>query len=237
MRWKILRAPITAVTMVDRPGSVRTMSAAPRAASVAPCTAIPTSAFFRAGASFTPSPVMPTTWSQPWRIATISYLCSGNTSAKPLHFSHSSPTSLQPWSAVTSPCLALIKISEGYIIVPMPNILAVSFPMSKWSPVIILTLMPCCWQRSMVSLVSWRGGSNMGNKHIMSQRFSLESPEPSPFAMARPRERNPRRANSTILALTCSLISLEFQALARTTWGEPLHRRKVSPVWLSRTVA
>ena len=36
MRWKILRAPMMAVTMVLRPGSVSTMSAAPRAASVAP---------------------------------------------------------------------------------------------------------------------------------------------------------------------------------------------------------
>ena len=100
MRWKILRAPMMAVTMTERPGSVSTISAAPRAASVAPAqctgsrwvaaamqprhfaqdaiqgdfktlltgycgdsvpsTATPTSAFFRAGASLTPSPVMPT---------------------------------------------------------------------------------------------------------------------------------------------------------------------------------
>ena len=36
------------------------MDAAARAASVAPETAMPQSAFFSAGASFTPSPVMPT---------------------------------------------------------------------------------------------------------------------------------------------------------------------------------
>ena len=36
MRWKILRAPMMAVTMVLSPASVSTMSAAPRAASVAP---------------------------------------------------------------------------------------------------------------------------------------------------------------------------------------------------------
>ena len=44
------------------PGFVSTMSEAPLAASVAPITAIPTSARLRAGASFTPSPVIPTTW-------------------------------------------------------------------------------------------------------------------------------------------------------------------------------
>ena len=48
--------------MTDRPGVVSTMSAAARAASVAPETAMPQSAFFSAGASFTPSPVMPTMW-------------------------------------------------------------------------------------------------------------------------------------------------------------------------------
>nr|GMD74280.1 Similarity to tr [Ipomoea batatas] len=42
------------------PGSVSTMSEAPLAASVASATAIPISAFFKAGASFTPSPVIPT---------------------------------------------------------------------------------------------------------------------------------------------------------------------------------
>lgn len=46
--------------ITDNPGSVRTMSVAERAASVALSTAIPTSAFFNAGASFTPSPVIPT---------------------------------------------------------------------------------------------------------------------------------------------------------------------------------
>jgi hypothetical protein len=44
--------------MVESPGSVRTMSAAPRAASVAPSTAIPTLARESAGASLAPSPVM-----------------------------------------------------------------------------------------------------------------------------------------------------------------------------------
>ena len=48
--------------MTDRPEASRTMEAAARAASVAPETAMPQSAFFSAGASFTPSPVMPTMW-------------------------------------------------------------------------------------------------------------------------------------------------------------------------------
>ena len=48
--------------ITESPGVVSTMDAAARAASVAPETAMPQSAFFSAGASFTPSPVMPTMW-------------------------------------------------------------------------------------------------------------------------------------------------------------------------------
>ena len=75
-RWKIWRAMMMAWMTTDRPGSVSTMSAAARAASVAPATAMPTSAFLSAGASLTPSPVMPTakpTWR---RHSTIRY-CAG----------------------------------------------------------------------------------------------------------------------------------------------------------------
>lgn len=43
-------------TIVERPGANNTISAAERAASVQPWTAIPTFAFFKAGASLTPSP-------------------------------------------------------------------------------------------------------------------------------------------------------------------------------------
>lgn len=44
--------------MTDRPGSVKTIAAAERAASLASATATPTLALDNAGASFTPSPAM-----------------------------------------------------------------------------------------------------------------------------------------------------------------------------------
>lgn len=59
-----------------RPGSVKTMSEAPRAASVESATAIPMSAIFSAGASFTPSPVIPQMCFFACSFFTISYLCS-----------------------------------------------------------------------------------------------------------------------------------------------------------------
>ena len=77
--------------MVERPGAVRTMSAAALAASVAPATAIPTLARLSAGASLTPSPVMPTRCPRSCRLSTIRYLCSGKTEANPLTSSTTSP--------------------------------------------------------------------------------------------------------------------------------------------------
>ena len=56
-----MRDSSTAVKMGAKPSVVNTMSAAFRAASVDPSTAMPMCACLSAGASFTPSPVMPTT--------------------------------------------------------------------------------------------------------------------------------------------------------------------------------
>lgn len=55
IRAKICREPHRASMMIDRPGSVRTIVAADRAASHASETATPTLAPARAGASWTPS--------------------------------------------------------------------------------------------------------------------------------------------------------------------------------------
>ena len=78
-----MRLSLIASMTTDRPGVNSTMDAAARAASVAPETAMPQSAFLSAGASFTPSPVMPTMWPRRCRTSTMWNLCSGNTWAKP----------------------------------------------------------------------------------------------------------------------------------------------------------
>jgi hypothetical protein len=51
IRTNIIRDTMIPFTIVDKPGSVNTILAADRAASVAPETATPTSARFNAGAS------------------------------------------------------------------------------------------------------------------------------------------------------------------------------------------
>uniref|UniRef100_A0A8R7VCW1 Secreted protein n=1 Tax=Triticum urartu TaxID=4572 RepID=A0A8R7VCW1_TRIUA len=105
----------TALMITLSPGSVSTMSDALRAASVASATAMPMSAFFSAGASFTPSPVIPQMCFISCSRRTISYLCSGNTPAKPSAFSISSSTG----SPQLSPSLR--RELDGYMLVPMPS--------------------------------------------------------------------------------------------------------------------
>ena len=130
MRWKILRLRKMASMMTLRPGSVSTMSAAALAASVAGKTAMPMSARLSAGASFTPSPVMPVTWPW-WRMrSTIWNLCSGMTSAKPWLFMMIS-------SSCSTLCAGSFRTSVLRMFVPMPSSRHVSLAMSRWSPVTI----------------------------------------------------------------------------------------------------
>ena len=82
MRSKVMRACFMASLMTPSPGASRMMSAAARAASVAPATAMPQSALRSAGASLTPSPVMPTMCPPFCSASTMRYLSSGTTSAK-----------------------------------------------------------------------------------------------------------------------------------------------------------
>ena len=63
------------------------------------------------------------------------------------------------WHAYAGGCSGaqertLMSTSVVYMLVPMPSWRATSLPMSSWSPVTILTLMPFSMHFSMVSLVS-----------------------------------------------------------------------------------
>ena len=82
MRWNAARPSLTAATIPPRPGSVSTNPAADLATSVAVETAIPICACRKAGASFAPSPHMPTVWPLFWNAFTSRNLSSGKTPAK-----------------------------------------------------------------------------------------------------------------------------------------------------------
>ena len=100
---------------------------------------MPQSAFFSAGASLTPSPVMPTIWPRCCSTSTMWYLCSGNTWAKPSAFSMDSAD-----CAVSS--LFVVAQAGGIENVGAQTdlVLAVSLAMASASPVTILTLTPIC---------------------------------------------------------------------------------------------
>ena len=87
----------------------------------------------------------------------MSYLFSGNTSAKPSAFSMSAAV------AGNSTCLASPSLPASRISAPMPSCLQVSLAMAIASPVTILTFTPIAIAVAMVALASSRGGSNKGN--------------------------------------------------------------------------
>lgn len=85
----------------------------------------------------------------------------GKTPAKPSAFSMSSSTgSVASASSFVLPS----KDEDGYMFVPIPNLLPVSFAIANWSPVIILTLTPRSRALLIVSALSCRGGSNKGRR-------------------------------------------------------------------------
>mmetsp|Transcript_15342 Transcript_15342/g.43521 ORF Transcript_15342/g.43521 Transcript_15342/m.43521 type:complete len:280 (+) Transcript_15342:1059-1898(+) len=214
-----------AVTIVDSPSEVRIRSAAARAASVAPDTAMPMSLRLRAGASFTPSPVIPTM--VPFlflRASTMMNLCSGYTWAKPSAFSISDMRSrFRPW-VISTPWPGRSSLVSTFM--PRPSTRQVSMAMACWSPVIILMSTPKAWAFSMVSLVSGRGGSKNVSSPISSQRPRIRGWAPA--VRATPSARMPRRARSAIWASTSFLLMLATRS--STTWGAPFITRNSSPL-------
>mmetsp|Transcript_25348 Transcript_25348/g.42481 ORF Transcript_25348/g.42481 Transcript_25348/m.42481 type:complete len:284 (-) Transcript_25348:1388-2239(-) len=229
MRVKILRLITTAAAMVERPGSVSTISAEARAASVAPHTAIPTSARLRAGASFTPSPVIPTMRS-PWRRAsTMRYLCSGNTWANPSAARIMGPNS---WpSVLDSSSLGVFtgRFSAPSTLVPMSRRRHISTAIALWSPVIILVTTPNSRHFLMVILVSGRGGSRKVRIPRNTHLLSFTSSKMGPSVLATARERMPRLASSSTLDSTSLQIWSWLWAIRSSTWGAPLVTLKLVP--------
>ena len=114
--------------------------------------AMPMSAFLSAGASFTPSPVIPTTWPFFRRMSTRWTLSSGETRAM---------TPMPSiWRIASSSLIA--RNSAPVIARPsMPSWWAIASAVTAWSPVIIRTWIPAAWAVAMAALAAGRGGSTM----------------------------------------------------------------------------
>ena len=114
--------------------------------------AIPMSAFFSAGASFTPSPVIATMWPFRLSVSTSRTLSSGATRAiTPISpICASSSSSDIAWNS--APLIA----RPG-----MPSSFAIAAAVTAWSPVIILIWMPASCAVAIAVFAADRGGSTM----------------------------------------------------------------------------
>ena len=153
MLSKTPRPSSTAATMVAKLSSVRVIAAASFVTSVpvSPI-AMPMSAFFRAGASFTPSPVMATTCWFACRAATTRSLCAGETRAYTSMVSASRTSWSSDMASSSVPTTTRPLRSR-------PSSRATAVAVTGWSPVIITGRMPARSQTAIASRASVRGGS------------------------------------------------------------------------------
>ena len=172
-----------AFRIVAKLSSVRTMSAACFATSVPflPM-AIPTSAAFRDGASFTPSPVMATIPSACLKACTIRTLWSEETLANTRIFPIRSASSLSPIRFNSSPVMHWDGESA------IPSFSATARAVFLWSPVIITVVTPAWRNSSTASAASGRIGSS---RTASPKNVIPRSDMSSPSFMAAPRTRPP----------------------------------------------
>eukprot|EP00850_Spirogloea_muscicola_P007650 SM000039S14480 [mRNA] locus=s39:305275:312361:- [translate_table: standard] len=159
----ITRERRMALMIVLKPGSVRTMSAASLAASVAPATAMPMSAFLSAGASLTPSPVMATKFYKWEQLKEVFVALYTNKASSLLDYGLDLAAAMQ---------LPIVKPFAHSTLLQTETRLLIIENHSRANsrrPVIILTLTPSSRAFSIVSAVSWRGGSSKGKRPMKRQ--------------------------------------------------------------------
>ena len=140
--------------------------------------ATPMSAAFSAGASLTPSPVMATTWPRALQRLDDAHLVLGRHAGE--HARCARPASASAASSSASSSAPLMHLAAR-----RPSSRAMAAAVALWSPVIILTSMPACWQTAMASFASGRGGSMMPT-----------SAEEGPGRRPRPSDRRPGRSRA-----------------------------------------
>mmetsp|Transcript_39307 Transcript_39307/g.99062 ORF Transcript_39307/g.99062 Transcript_39307/m.99062 type:complete len:280 (-) Transcript_39307:1742-2581(-) len=174
---KMRRPSSTPRTMDAKLSSSRIMSAASLDTSdpVMPM-AMPMSAFFSAGESFTPSPVTATTDLARWLPSTITSFCCGEVRANTIWGysstrSRSSSDMSLSCEPVTTMALAwlgstsstgtprFLAMSSTVSSVMMFTCRAIALAVMGWSPVTMMTLMPAVWQIFTASGTAGRGGS------------------------------------------------------------------------------
>mmetsp|Transcript_35647 Transcript_35647/g.111512 ORF Transcript_35647/g.111512 Transcript_35647/m.111512 type:complete len:434 (-) Transcript_35647:809-2110(-) len=158
-------------------------------------------AALRAGASFTPSPVIEHVCPTRWSDFTIWILFSGDARANTLHPS----TILSISSSLIASSCGPVKVFTsvlGRLGGKMPNCFAMAAAVCGWSPVIILTWMPAVFATPQASMAASLGGSRMATRPMrvrngsgalrrMSASISSETLERSQSARATARHLRP----------------------------------------------
>ncbi|OPX67489.1 MAG: hypothetical protein A4E30_00012 [Methanomassiliicoccales archaeon PtaB.Bin215] len=181
--------------------------------------ATPISAFFRAGASFTPSPVMATISPLACRASTMRTLCSGATRAKTLTSSRRSSSS---WSEAVSSTRPLTTLSRPGTAIPISR--AMARAVSSWSPVIMITLMPAVRHFLTASTASLRGASIMPTRPRKVNSFSMADSSSGTSVTSRTAIASTRRARP---AISLFLASRESAVPLSRSWSLSLTRRLV----------
>ncbi|MPN19560.1 hypothetical protein SDC9_166931 [bioreactor metagenome] len=144
------------LTIVEKSSSSSTMSAASRATSVPrPPIAMPISAYLRAGASFTPSPVIATTSPRERSALTICIFSRGSMREKIVTSPSFSARSSSSIFSSSSPLIITCSFSPQ----PRPTSCAIRCAVTLLSPVIITTRTPAPPQALIDSATFSRGGS------------------------------------------------------------------------------
>ncbi len=241
-QWRPItwRESTIAWMITESPGAISTMSAAARAASVAPCTAMPMFACLSAGASLTPSPVIAVTSPADLRMRIRFCLSRGSVREKTMELR---------WPVSTCCCFASVSAKKSAPVKlrpardspcpKMPISRAIASAVGCVSPVIITTRMPAVVHCSIAGRTSGRAGSLMPHRPTNTRSrsiaanldgscsrrcagcdgpsYSASSPTSSPTAIAR--QRNGRAA---ILA---TLARIDLRCAAESATVEPSARR------------
>ena len=197
MLSKRILPSLTASTIVAKLSSVKTISADDLATSVPLLPmAQPISADDKAGASFTPSPVIATMCPCLLSALTIFTLCSGNTLAKTDTLDRARINSSSLKSSISSP----VRTPPF----AMDSSSATAIAVLLWSPVIIITLIPAFLQSLTAPYASFRKGSESATMPMNVRLSSLLSGE-DVFLAATAITRLPFLAKSSQLFLSFSL--------------------------------
>src|SRR5437773_1839522 len=210
--------------MIDaKLSSVRTMSALSFATSVPVIPiAIPRSDRFRAGASFTPSPVIATICPLARHASTIRILCSGETRAYTRIRSTCSRRPSSGRASSSSPVRARSPFSR------IPISRATAIAVSLWSPVIITTRIPARFAFRIASIASRLGASIIParprNTSPVSRVASEISAPGGRSFIARPRTRSARVAISWFRKRICFRV---YSSMARGSPATRIRRHAV----------